>query len=179
MFSFRFLIVAFALGVALSTTSVQSETLNPYVSWYQGYDGVWRSNCTYWAWQRWFEVNGEALPAWGNAGEWAANADAAGYPVSTVPAAGTIVMTWESPLGHVAFVEKVSSDDPNTFLVSEYGFAPGIEYHERWMTTNGSLLFIAPKAVASSVAGLLDGTAPDVTLSDGAGTMPAGGGTGD
>lgn len=146
MVLFRSLAIALALAILVSTSPVQAQTVNPYVSWYQDYNGAWRSNCTFWAWQRWLEVNGEALPSWGNAGEWAANATATGYPVDTVPAAGTIVMTWESPIGHVAFVEAVSPDDPNTFLVSEYGFAVGVEYHERWMTTDGSLLFIGPRA---------------------------------
>jgi surface antigen len=139
--------------------ATQAQSFNPYASWYQDGYGAWHSNCTWWAWQRWFDYYGEALPAWGNAGEWAGNAAAYGYPVSTVPSVGSIVMTWESPLGHVAFVEAVSPQDPNTFLISEYGFAIGTEYHERWMTTYGDLLFIEPKAVASSVF-LADGTAP-------------------
>ncbi|MCC6791141.1 MAG: CHAP domain-containing protein [Thermomicrobiales bacterium] len=157
---FRSTLIAFGLLLAIVSPPILAQSSNPYVSWYQGYDGVWHSNCTFWAWQRWYEVNGEALPSWGNAGEWAANAAAAGFPVDTVPAAGAIVMTWESPIGHVAFVEAVSPDDPNTFLISEYGFAAGVEYHERWMTTDGSLLFISPKTVASSVTGPIDGTAP-------------------
>lgn len=160
MFVVRSILIAVAIVATLFVSPVSAQTANPYVSWYQGYDGLWHSNCTYWAWQRWHEVNGEALPSWGNAGEWAANAAAAGYPVDTTPMAGSIVMTWESPIGHVAFVEAVSPDDPNTFLVSEYGWAVGVEYHERWITTDGSLLFIGPKAVASSVTGPIDGTAP-------------------
>jgi surface antigen len=156
----RSLAIAISVAIVLSTSPVQAIGSNPYVSWYQGDDGAWHSNCTFWAWQRWLEVYGEALPSWGNAGEWAANAAAAGYPVDTIPRFGTIVMTWESALGHVAFVEAVSPDDPNTFLISEYGFAIGVEYHERWMTTDGSLQFIGSKAVTPAVTGPFDGTDP-------------------
>jgi surface antigen len=146
------------LSAVISLSTAQAQPVNPYVPWYQDESGAWHSNCTYWAWQRWFDVYGEALPSWGNAGEWAANAAASGYPVTTQPSVGSIVMTWESPLGHVAFVEAISAEDPNTFLISEYGFALGTDYHERWMTTDGSLLFIEPNAVASSVYVSEDGT---------------------
>jgi surface antigen len=134
-----------ALLLALLLSSAQPTlAANPYVSWYQDWNGVWQSNCTWWAWQRWSQVHGEELPNWGNAGEWAANAAAYGYWVDANPEVGSIVMTWESPLGHVAFVERVDPANPATFLISEYGYAAGVEYHERWLTTDGSLLFIHP-----------------------------------
>src|ERR671931_554390 len=81
--SIRAFMLACALAPAVAHSAVAAEPANPYVSWYQDDYGTWHSDCTYWAWQRWLEVNGEALPSWGNAGEWAANAAAAGYPVST------------------------------------------------------------------------------------------------
>lgn len=121
---------------------------NPYEATYVDDVGVWQSNCVWWAWQRWSEVHGEELPQWGNAGLWTDGAIGAGYRVDGVPAAGSIVVTWESPLGHVAFVEQVDPADPSTFLVSEYGFAAGTMEHQRWMTTDGSLLFIHPKSTA-------------------------------
>lgn len=140
------LVVVAVLGVG-SAGSVAAA--NPYEATYVDDTGAWRSNCVWWAWQRWSEVNGEELPQWGNGGQWVAGAIASGYPVDGVPAAGSIVMTWESPLGHVAFVEQVDPADPTTFLVSEYGFAAGVMEHQRWMTTDGSLQFIHPRAAVS------------------------------
>ncbi|MGH2558059.1 MAG: CHAP domain-containing protein [Thermomicrobiales bacterium] len=144
--SIRLICRAAAVALVLFAVNYQWGAANPYEDHYYDDAGVWRSNCTWWAWQRWLEVNGEALPTWGNAGEWAANAQAAGYPVDATPAAGSVVVTWESPLGHVAFVEAVEPEDPNRFLVSEYGYAPGVARHERWLTTDGRLLFVHPRA---------------------------------
>lgn len=158
-------LVVAATWLSLCTPVSARAVENPYVAWYVDGSGFWQSNCTFWAWERWRQVNGEALPRWGNAGEWVGNAAAAGYPISAVPKAGTIVMTWESWLGHVAFVERIDPTDPNRFLISEYGFGDGSEYHERWMTTDGSLQFIYPRAIASSVQGDLSG--------DGTGGPPA------
>jgi surface antigen len=163
---FRLSLCSVLLSAFLFTSAAAQET-NPYVAWYTDSAGAAHSNCTFWAWQRWYDVYGEALPSWGNAGQWATNAAASGYSVSNTPTVGSIVVTWESPIGHVAFVEAVSPDDPNTFLISEYGFAVGIEYHERWMTTDGSLLFIHPHPVASSAAFPGDGTAGDPNLDTG------------
>ncbi|MGH2532006.1 MAG: CHAP domain-containing protein [Thermomicrobiales bacterium] len=137
---------AAAVALVLFAAGYQAGTANPYEAHYADGAGGWRSNCTWWAWQRWFDVHGETLPSWGNAGQWAASAQVAGYVVDDVPAAGSVVVTWESPLGHVAFVEAVDPKDPNRFLVSEYGYAPGVDRHERWLTTDGSLLFIHPRA---------------------------------
>jgi len=151
--------LSIVLSALFLTSTANAQGGNPYVAWYQDGAGLSHSNCTYWAWQRWYDVYGEELPSWGNAGEWAGNAAATGYQVTIQPSVGSIVMTWESPVGHVAFVEAISPDDPHTFLISEYGFSIGTEYHERWMTTDGSLLFIHPHAVESSASFAGDGTA--------------------
>lgn len=129
----------------LIAAGYQTGAANPYESHYADGAGGWRSNCTWWTWQRWFEFHGEALPRWGNAGEWIGNAQTAGYPVDATPAAGSVVVTWESALGHVAFVEAVDPNDPARFLVSEYGFAPGVDRHVRWLTTDGRFSFIHPR----------------------------------
>jgi surface antigen len=162
----RVALLAAILSALFLTSTASAQSANPYVAWYQDSAGYSHSNCTYWAWQRWYDVYGEELPSWGNAGEWAANAAGSGYEVTNQPSVGSIVMTWESPLGHVAFVEAISPDDPNTFLISEYGFAIGTEYHERWMTTDGSLQFIHPHAVESAVAFAGDGTAGPAHIDD-------------
>lgn len=72
------------------------------------YAGGW-GNCTYGAWEALYEARGIALPGFGNAGEWYANAAAAGYSVSSFPTAGGIIV-WgggNTGLGHVAYVDAV------------------------------------------------------------------------
>jgi LysM repeat protein len=56
----------------------------------------------------------------GDAGFWYQNAAAAGYPVGSKPKAGAIMVTWESYLGHVAYVESVNAD--GSWNVSEMNF---------------------------------------------------------
>ena len=56
----------------------------------------------------------------GDAGFWYQNAAAAGYPVGPTPKAGAIMVTWESYLGHVAYVESVNAD--GSWTVSEMNF---------------------------------------------------------
>jgi len=56
----------------------------------------------------------------GDAGFWYQNAAAAGYPVGQKPKAGAIMVTWESYLGHVAYVESVNAD--GSWNVSEMNF---------------------------------------------------------
>ena len=53
----------------------------------------------------------------GDAGFWYQNAAAAGYPVGSKPKVGAIMVTWESYLGHVAYVEAVNAD--GSWTVSE------------------------------------------------------------
>ena len=153
-----FVVVIAALALLPAVRQAEAQSPNPYDAWYVDGAGVSRSNCTYWAWQRWLEVYGVELPRWGNAGEWAGNAAAAGFVVSNVPVMGSIVVTWESPLGHVAFVEAIDPADPNRILISEYGYAAGVGLHERWLTTDGSLQFILLPTDVSSVSFHGDGT---------------------
>jgi len=57
----------------------------------------------------------------GNAKDWFANAAARGYKVGSTPAVGSIMVTMESYLGHVAYVEAVY---PNgSWEVSEMNYA--------------------------------------------------------
>jgi surface antigen len=56
---------------------------------------------------------------WGNARSWLSSARRDGYAVGSVPKAGAIVVTTDSILGHVAYVESVSG---NSILVSEMNY---------------------------------------------------------
>ncbi len=53
----------------------------------------------------------------GDAGYWYQNAAAAGYPVGPTPKVGSIMVTWESWAGHVAYVESVNAD--GSWVVTE------------------------------------------------------------
>lgn len=53
----------------------------------------------------------------GDAGYWYANASAQGYSVGSTPKVGSIMVTWESWAGHVAYVEAVNPD--GSWVVSE------------------------------------------------------------
>jgi surface antigen len=53
----------------------------------------------------------------GDAGYWYQNASAKGYAVGPTPRVGSIMVTWESWAGHVAYVEAVYPD--GSWMVSE------------------------------------------------------------
>lgn len=53
----------------------------------------------------------------GDAGYWYQNAAAQGYAVGSTPKVGSIMVTWESWAGHVAYVEAVNPD--GSWVVSE------------------------------------------------------------
>ena len=56
----------------------------------------------------------------GDAGFWYQNAAAAGYAVGSKPKVGAIMVTWESYLGHVSYVDSVNAD--GSWTVSEMNF---------------------------------------------------------
>ena len=73
-----------------------------------------------WGWCTWY-VSTRFNVTWiGDAYQWYGNAQAQGYPVGSVPQAGSIMVTWESGLGHVAYVETVYPD--GSWLVSEANY---------------------------------------------------------
>lgn len=68
----------------------------------------------------WFVAQKRYVPWGGNAGTWLFNARAYGYKTGRTPAVGAIVVTTEDRYyGHVAYVEKVTSD---TITVSEMNY---------------------------------------------------------
>ncbi len=56
----------------------------------------------------------------GNAWEWFGNAKAVGMASGNQPKAGAVMVTWESAIGHVAYVESVNAN--GTFTVSEMNY---------------------------------------------------------
>lgn len=68
----------------------------------------------------WWVANKRAIPWRGNAGEWWWNARPFGFAEGPTPRVGAILVmgtSYTSPLGHVAYVESVSTN--GSFVVSE------------------------------------------------------------
>jgi hypothetical protein len=72
-------------------------------------------------WCTWYVSTRRFVPWMGNALEWYANAAAMGFPEGATPRAGAIMVTRESGLGHVAYVESVDADGRG-WTVSEMNF---------------------------------------------------------
>jgi len=68
----------------------------------------------------WYVYNRRQVPWLGNAWEWFAQAQAAGWATGQTPKPGAIQVTWESGFGHVAYVESVNAD--GSWTVSEMNF---------------------------------------------------------
>jgi len=70
-------------------------------------------------WCTWYAASRRNVPWSGNAGTWLYNARAMGYPTGSAPRAGSIMVSCESPVGHVAYVEAVYG---NSFKISEMNY---------------------------------------------------------
>jgi surface antigen len=69
----------------------------------------------------WYVANRRFIPWMGNAIDWWPNARAYGYAEGALPAAGAVMVTRESPIGHVAYVESVGGD--GSWTVSEMNYS--------------------------------------------------------
>ena len=69
----------------------------------------------------WYVANRRYVPWYGNAIDWWPNAAAYGYPEGHTPVPGAIMVSMESPIGHVAYVESVNGD--GSFVVSEMNWS--------------------------------------------------------
>ncbi|HXM55050.1 MAG TPA: CHAP domain-containing protein [Candidatus Dormibacteraeota bacterium] len=74
------------------------------------------------------------VPWFGDAGQWWPNARAYGYPEGSTPQVGAIMVTRESAIGHVAYVESVNG---NTFTVSEMNYTAWNVVDRRTITLGG------------------------------------------
>jgi surface antigen len=68
-------------------------------------------NCTYYVYNR------RQVPWQGDAWAWYGNAQAIGFPTGRTARPGSIMVTWESGYGHVAYVESVNPD--GSWVVAE------------------------------------------------------------
>jgi LysM repeat protein len=73
-----------------------------------------------WGYCTWWVASKRYIPWNGNAWEWWANARAYGFAEGQTPRPGAIMVTWESSVGHVAYVESVRPD--GSFTVSEMNY---------------------------------------------------------
>lgn len=72
-----------------------------------------------WGYCTWYVASRRYVPWRGNAHAWYSNAQAYGRSVGRTPVPGAIMVTWESSVGHVAYVESVSG---SSFTVSEMNY---------------------------------------------------------
>jgi len=68
----------------------------------------------------WYVASRRYIPWFGNAIQWWPNARAYGYPEGQAPVVGAVMVTRESYLGHVAYVESVNGD--GSWTVSEMNY---------------------------------------------------------
>ena len=83
--------------------------------------GPFASNRFGWGWCTYYVASRRDITWAGDAYQWFANAQSQGYSVGSSPETGAVMVTWESGLGHVAYVESVNPD--GSWLVSEMNFA--------------------------------------------------------
>ncbi len=68
----------------------------------------------------WYVASRRPIPWSGDAWQWFGNAKAMGFRTGNTPQPGAIMVTWESWVGHVAYVEQVNAD--GSFVVSEMNY---------------------------------------------------------
>jgi LysM repeat protein len=72
-------------------------------------------------WCTWYAADRREIPFKGDAGSWLAAAEALGWQTGPTPRLGAIMVSHESWLGHVAYVERVNPD--GSFVVSEMNYS--------------------------------------------------------
>lgn len=92
--------------------------------------------CTY------YVASQRSVPSqWGNAGQWLSSARNAGYSTGDYPAPGAIMVSNESWIGHVAYVESVNGD---SFTISEMNY-------KGWGVTSTRTLNVNDRAIKGFV----------------------------
>ena len=90
-------------------------------------------NCTYYVYNR------RPVPWQGDAWAWYGNAQAMGFATGRSPRPHSIMVTWESGYGHVAYVESVNPD--GSWVVSEMNWV-AFNTVDRWLIRSGGVLLI-------------------------------------
>jgi len=129
--------------VASATTSYAS-TANAYTSTNsspqpsRSYSGRSSYNRYPYGWCTWYAASRRNVPWSGNAGAWLNNARAMGYPTGNAPRAGAIMVSGESSVGHVAYVEAVYG---NSFKISEMNYKGWGVVSTRIVSANASFVW--------------------------------------
>lgn len=116
-------------------------------SGYPGNNYAW-GNCTWYVYNREYQIGHVIASNLGNGGSWGANAKAQGYKTSGTPNAGNMVsfppgVAGSSPIyGHVAFVEYVNPD--GSFLISEMNVLGLDKIDYRVIGSPAGCIFINP-----------------------------------
>jgi LysM repeat protein len=74
----------------------------------------------YYGYCTWYVASRRSVPWTGDAWAWFGGAKALGFEVGNTPQPGAIMVTWESSVGHVAYVEAVNAD--GSWVVSEMNY---------------------------------------------------------
>lgn len=86
---------------------------------------------------------------WGNGGQWAASAVAAGFSVGTTPVVGAVAVWTGGGYGHVAYVTAVESSTRIRVMESNFNGNQYIADHRGWFnptsTYQGSAVYIYPR----------------------------------
>lgn len=96
-----------------SSSSYGSSSAPSYVSTSSGPNRFPWGYCTWWV------ASKRSVPWNGNAWSWYGNSKAYGKATGKTPVPGAIMVTWESYVGHVAYVESVNG---TSFTVSEMNY---------------------------------------------------------
>lgn len=84
----------------------------------------------------WYVATRRYVPWFGDAGAWWPNARAYGYPEGGTPQVGAILVTRESYVGHVAYVESVNG---SSFTISEMNYSGWNVVDRRTIQLGGSV----------------------------------------
>ena len=101
---------------------------NPYPKT-QTINNVTTYPCTLYVWQRIYDDHGISLPEWGDAKDWLAGAQGAGFETGTTPRPNSIVVYSGGTYGHVAYVTDVYG---SKMTVDEGG-------RSKWASTTGGI----------------------------------------
>ncbi len=100
--------LAAARSVATRSSSSSRSSFSTSGAKLSEYSG---NNSYPYGWCTWYAASRRSVPGnWGNAGSWLRSAQSAGYATGSAPQAGAIIVTNESWVGHVGYVESVNGD---------------------------------------------------------------------
>jgi surface antigen len=107
-------------STATRATTVRRAYSGPSNITLGGQIGPYRNSMFPYGYCTWFVATWRVVTWSGNASQWYANARAQGYAVGSTPRVGSIMVTWESGWGHVAYVTAVGGDGSWTVWEMNY-----------------------------------------------------------